>query len=83
MGHKIPNFRVISSAFKHGCSEEDICCAVESALSRRRIGEDPDKWLYIGFDGAGRALEVVTIVGSDGVEVAIHAMKARKKYLRG
>lgn len=49
---------------------------------RTLIGEDPDQWLYLGVDGVGRSLEIVVIQGDDGVEVVIHAMKLRKKYLR-
>ena len=42
----------------------------------------PDKWLYLGSDEVGRPLEIVAIQGDDGVEVVIHAMKMRKRYLR-
>ncbi|QPL06555.1 toxin-antitoxin system toxin subunit [Actinomyces respiraculi] len=37
----------------------------------------------MGFDGIGRVLEIVTVVGDDGQEVVIHAMRARRQYLPG
>jgi len=46
-------------------------------------GEDPRRWLSVGIDPAGRALELVTLVYDDGAEVVIHAMKARQQYLEG
>lgn len=46
-------------------------------------GEDPRRWLSVGVDPAGRALELVTLVYDDGSEVVIHAMKARQQYLEG
>lgn len=55
---------------------------VATSWRRTLIGEDPDKWLYLGVDADGTSLEIVTIQGDDEVEVVIHAMKMRKKYLR-
>lgn len=40
----------------------------------------PDRWLYVGVDGAARPLEIVTVTGDDDEEVVIHAMKLRTKY---
>lgn len=37
--------------------------------------------MLIGADGGGRMLEVGIAVG-DGVEFIVHAMAARKKFLR-
>lgn len=72
--------QILRSALNHGCSPADIAHAISSAWQRTRVGEDPDKWLYVGVDGAARPLEIVTVQGDDGVEVVIHAMKLRKKY---
>ena len=72
--------RILRSALKHGASPADIAHAISSAWRRTRVGEDPDKWLYIGVDGSARPMEIVTVAGDDGVEVVIHAMKLRKKY---
>ena len=37
--------------------------------------------MLIGSDGSGRMLEVGVVAG-DGVEFIVHAMSARKKFLR-
>lgn len=72
--------RILRSALKHGCDPADIAHTISAAWQRVRVGEDPDKWLYIGADRSGRPLEIVTVRGDDGTEVVIHAMKLRKKY---
>lgn len=43
--------------------------------------DNPRRWLMIGTDQAGRLMELVVMVFDDGVELIIHAMKARPKYL--
>jgi hypothetical protein len=35
----------------------------------------------LGFDGAGRLLELVVLRFDSGNELIIHAMKARRRYL--
>lgn len=72
--------KILGSALKHGCTPFDIEQAVATPRRRARVGTDPTRWLYIGFDGAARALEIVSIEGDDGTEVVIHAMKLRKRY---
>lgn len=72
--------RILRSALKHGCTPADIVHAVASAWQRTQVGEDPDRWLYVGVDGAARPLEIVTVAGDDGAEVVIHAMKLRRRY---
>jgi len=42
---------------------------------------DPSESLRLGFDTAGRLLEIVVLILDDGTELAIHAMKARPQYL--
>lgn len=77
---KLDAVKILRSALKHGASPADIAHAISSAWQRTRVGVDPDKWLYIGVDGAARPLEIVTVQGDDGTEVVIHAMKLRLKY---
>ncbi|WP_141401499.1 hypothetical protein [Ornithinimicrobium cerasi] len=72
--------RILRSALKHGCTPADIVHAVASAWQRTQVGEDPDRWLYVGVDGSARPLEIVAVAGDDGAEVVIHAMKLRKRY---
>jgi hypothetical protein len=72
--------KILRSALKHGCAPADIAHAVSSAWQRIPVGEDPNKWLYVGVDASGRPLEIVTVEGDDGMEVVIHAMRLRKRY---
>lgn len=79
-GAKARKMKILRSALKHGCTPEDIAHAIATTLYRRRVGEDPRRWLYVGVDRAARPLEIVTIDGDDGAEIVIHAMRLRKKY---
>lgn len=72
--------KILRSALKHGCTPADIVHAIAGAWQRTKVGEEPDRWLYVGVDGSSRPLEIVTVQGDDGDEVVIHAMKLRKKY---
>ena len=73
--------KILRSALKHGCTRSHIAHALIVAVQRLQIGEDPRKWLYVGFDRSGRPLEIISVEGDDGVEVVIHAMKLRKRYI--
>jgi len=70
------------SARKHGVAEEDILHAINHALALEHAGEDPDRWLLIGPDTAGKLLEAVVMVTGEGNELVIHAMAMRDKYRR-
>lgn len=75
---------IADSGRKHqvedGFDDLDIIHAIENALYVADDGDDPDKALYLGPDRAARMLEVVVAVRADGSEIAIHAMKMRKRY---
>lgn len=43
--------------------------------------ESPARQFRLGFDSAGRLLELVVLRFDDGTEMVIHAMKARVQYL--
>lgn len=44
------------------------------------LEEDPEKRIYLVFSCTGVPLEIITVFADDtGEEVAIHAMKTRKK----
>ena len=43
--------------------------------------DDPRRWLLLGFDDAGRLLELVVLIFDSGDELLIHVMKARPQYL--
>jgi hypothetical protein len=72
---------VHDSARKHGVDPDDAVHAAKHAVFVSDLDEDsPARQLRLGFDAAGRLLEVV--VGFDeGNELLIHAMRARREYL--
>lgn len=63
-------------------SEAGVINAAHEAVYRAPLGEgaDPRRWLLLGFDGAGRLLELVVLVFDSGEQLLIHAMKARPQY---
>jgi hypothetical protein len=68
-----------SSAFKHGCSPEDVLHAINNARVAYDDLDDPYV-LYLGPDAAGSILEVMTAVDEHGEGIAFHAMPMRRKY---
>lgn len=66
----------------HRLSDERVLYAAENVLQSRPLDEEenPQRWLMIGVDPAGRLIELVLLQFDDGREILIHAMKARKKY---
>ncbi|GHT83525.1 hypothetical protein FACS1894125_7170 [Actinomycetota bacterium] len=72
---------VRESAFKHGVSYEDMLYVVEYHVDYLQIEEDPDKFIYIGYDTAHRFLEVVIVEFTNGKYYINHAMKVRKGTL--
>lgn len=80
----IEEWRFIVSARKHGVGDEDIQKAGGGGhfvVAYRIDDVEPLRELRLGFDTAGRLLEVVVLVLDDGRELAIHAMRARPQYL--
>lgn len=75
--------KIHSSAFKHGIEEHDIIAAASAPAWASDLDEDsPARQLRLGFDTAGRLLELVVLRFDSGNELVIHAMKARKEYLK-
>lgn len=72
--------RVHAAARKHGIADDDILHAVTHALALKDHPDDTR--LYLGPARDGTPLEVVTLRRSNRPEVAIHAMKMRRKYRR-
>jgi len=55
--------------------------AARTYLVAYAIDDDqPARELRLGFDNRGRLLEIVVLLLDDGVELVIHAMKARPQY---
>ena len=70
----------MSSARKHGISDDEIRHAVENALAGSTIDERSDFMMVVGPDEAGNLLEIGIVV-ADGIEYVVHAMRARRQYL--
>ena len=74
--------KVHDSARKHGIDPKDAIHAAEHAVFVSDLEDDsPARQLRLGFDSAGRLLEVVVLRFDSGSELVIHAMKARRQYL--
>lgn len=54
------------------------------ATSQCRVfeGDDPDRYLYIGFTSGGKLASVAILADSTGHEMVIHANYATKAELR-
>jgi hypothetical protein len=75
--------RVHDSALKHEIDPSDAVHAAERAVFVADLDEDnPARQLRLGFDASGRLLEVVVLRFDSGEELLIHAMKARRQYLK-
>lgn len=77
---------ILPSAFKHGVSEGDILHAWREARGPVDINydRDPPTYMYVGPGVSGAVwyeIGTASRVGYD-VELIVHAMKARKGYLR-
>jgi len=66
------------AARKHGISDDDIKHAIACAMSID--DRDNDLRLYLGPARNSELIEVVTVVENDATELAIHAMRMRRKY---
>ena len=67
---------------KHGVAAEDALVAARAAVFASELDEEsPSRELRLGFDSAGRLLELVVLRFDDGEELVIHAMKARRHYV--
>jgi uncharacterized DUF497 family protein len=65
-------------ALKHGVTAADIKHAMTHPI--RVLEEDDRRRVYLGPARNAELLEVITARRADGSEVAIHAMKMRRKY---
>ena len=72
---------VEASARKHGVPDEDMLHALR-LRGRAYATDDPDAMMSIGPSITAGPLEVGVVADGEGTAI-IHAMKARKKFLRG
>lgn len=77
---------ILPSAFKHGVSENDILHAWREARGPVDINydRDPPTYMYVGPGVSGAVWYEIGTASRAGydVELIVHAMKARKGYLR-
>ncbi|MCS5714578.1 toxin [Herbiconiux sp. CPCC 205716] len=65
-------------ALKHGIDPEDSVQAATWPLWAEDLDDDnPARQLRLGFDSAGRLLELVVLRFDSGNELIIHSMRAR------
>lgn len=72
---------ILPSARKHGIADDDIRHALTNAIGAITSPSQPDFTMLIGPDIAGRLLEVGVLDAEDN-DYVIHAMPARRTYLR-
>ena len=72
---------VEASARKHGVPDEDMMHAIRHHW-RAYETDDPDVTMFIGPSTTTEPLEVAVVSDDEGTAI-IHAMKARKKFLKG
>lgn len=72
--------RIISTAYRHGLNEAEIRHAVRHALVEVRV--DDDVVMLIGPTPTAALVEVGIAAPFTDDERIIHAMPARKRYLR-
>lgn len=74
--------KVHPSALKHGIRSEDaLHAATHWAFASEPDENSPARQLRLGFDTAGRLLEIIVLHFDSGNELIIHAMKVRTSYL--
>jgi len=66
------------SAYKHGCSYDDIINCYRYPIVTKILTVDESKFLYIGLDTKGRLIEL--LVNHNACSIVFHAMKLRKTF---
>ncbi|MCA1735757.1 MAG: hypothetical protein LC739_06520 [Actinobacteria bacterium] len=69
---------ILESARKHGIDDDDMLHAYRNPI---RIFDLGDLTMLIGSDQHGRLLEI-GIAEAEGLELIVHAMPARDKFVR-
>ncbi|MHA7191973.1 toxin [Arthrobacter sp. MDT2-16] len=71
------------SARKHGVAPDDALHAAAHQVHESYLDDgNPARRFILGFDPQGALLELVVLVFDSGNELIIHAMPARKQYLK-
>jgi hypothetical protein len=69
---------VVASARRHGVEDDDMLHAYRNPV---RVFRLDDLVMLIGADRTGRLVEV-GVASAEGIELIVHAMPAREKFLR-
>ena len=69
---------ILASARRHGVADQDMLHAYRNPI---RVLDLDDLTMLIGPDRAGRLLEV-GVSSAEGVDLVVHAMPARPRFLR-
>jgi hypothetical protein len=69
---------VKQSAYKHGCTYDDIINCYRFPIVIKILKIDESKYLYIGLDTKGRLIEL--LVNHNAFTIVFHAMKLRKTF---
>jgi hypothetical protein len=72
---------ILSSARKHGVSDDDIRHAFSNAVAAITTPDQPDFTMLIGPDTAAQLLEIGVLAADDN-DYVIHAMPTRPKYAK-
>ncbi len=69
---------ILDSARKHGIADDDMLHAYRNPT---RVFMLDDLIMLIGRDARGRLVEV-GVISAEGMDLIVHAMTARQKFLR-
>ncbi|MBM3695590.1 MAG: hypothetical protein FJW79_06635 [Actinobacteria bacterium] len=69
---------ILASARKHGIADDDMLPACHHPV---RVFEAQGLVMLIGADLSGRLLEI-GVASAEGLDLVVHAMPARPKFLR-
>ena len=70
------------AAFRHDICKEDILHALKTRIYAAAIEGLSEKYAVIGFDRAGKALEIIYHPIDDNTISVFHAMKARRNFIK-
>jgi len=70
---------LVPSAFRHGCSQDDIEWAIETKIYDGLLKGEDDIFAIIGFDTKGNPIEIFYNEIDDKTIKVFHAMALRQK----
>jgi hypothetical protein len=76
-----PNIEFNDAAFRHGITEVNIRYALWHPLYEELMAGFKNKWLVIGYDTAGNALEIMYNIIDENTVNIFHAMKCRNSFI--